>query len=368
MYRIIVMLGSDFSSPGGISAVLCNYRDGGLFARWPVKFLPTYRGSSAADKLLAASTALLRFVGWLLTGRVAVIHAHTAARASFWRKSAFLLLGSLAGCRTILHLHDGSFPAYYHRCGSLRRWAIRAMLGRVDRVVVLTAGWLATIRDIQPAARFMVIANPVTALAVPPDPQAGVVLFLGRLWREKGILDLIEASAMLAQEFPELRVVCAGDGDIPSLRRRVAELRLERHLFFPGWMDGPAKNELLARASIFVLPSYAEGLPIGVLEAMINGIPVVASKVGGIPDALGSEAGLLVPPGDPAALSAALARLLRDPELRRHMGSAGRRRAAEMFAGENVLARIGELYLQLGIRPSPAIAVAQTDCGRQVGH
>lgn len=367
MNRFIVMLGSDFSSPGGISAVLCNYRDDGLFARWPVKFLPTYRGSSAADKLLTASTALLRFVGWLLTGRVAVIHAHTAARASFWRKSAFLLLGSLAGCRTVLHLHDGSFPAYYEHCGALRRRAIRAMLGRVDRVVVLTPGWLATIRDIQPAARFAVIANPVTALSEPPNPQAGEILFLGRLWREKGIFDLIEASATLAREFPELRVVCAGDGDIAALRRRVAELHLERKLVFPGWVEGAAKDELLARASIFVLPSYAEGLPIGVLEAMINGIPVVATAVGGIPDALGNEAGLLVPPGDPAALSAALASLLGSPELRRRMGSAGRRRAGDAFAGEKVLARIGELYLQLGVQPLSPIAVPHANCRSQVG-
>lgn len=367
MNRFIVMLGSDFSAPGGISAVLRNYRDGGLLARWPVKFLPTYRRSFTADKLLTASVALLRFVSWLLAGRVALIHAHTAARASFWRKSIFLLLGSLAGCRTILHLHDGSFPAYYERCGALRRWAIRAMLGRVDRVVVLTPGWQATIANIQPAARFAVIANPVTAHCLPPNPQAGEILFLGRLWREKGIFDLIEASEILAREFPELRVVCAGDGDIAALSRRIAQLDLERKLIFPGWVDDRAKDELLARASIFVLPSYAEGLPIGVLEAMINGIPVVATAVGGIPDALGDEAGLLVPPGDPVALSAALASLLRSPELRRGMGNAGRRRAGDAFAGEKVLARIGELYLQLGVQPSSPVAVPHANCRSQVG-
>lgn len=353
MKRFVVMLGSDFSSPGGITAVLRSYRDAKLFQRWPVVFLPTYKRDATIDKLLTASVALVRFIGWLLAGRVAAVHAHTAARASFWRKSAFLLLGGLAGARTILHLHDGSFPAYYsEKCGGLRRWVIRAILGHMDRVVVLSPGWLGTMRDIQPAARFEVIANPVTTISVPPAPRPGEILFLGRLCPEKGILDLIDASAALANEFPELRVVCAGDGDIASLRKRAAALGLNHNVVFPGWVDGPVKDELLARASIFVLPSYAEGLPIGVLEAMINGIPVVATAVGGIPDALGSEAGLLVPPGDPAALAAAMAALLRSSELRRRMGSAGCHRAEACYARDKVLARIGELYLGLGIQPT----------------
>lgn len=357
--RFIVMLGTDFSAPGGITAVLRSYRDGGLFARWPVVFLPTYRQKSTGGKLLVAALALLRFLGWLLSGRVAAVHAHTAARGSFWRKSVFLLLGKFAGCRTILHLHDGTFPAYYReKCGPVRQLAIRYVLARVDRVVVLTPGWLATIREIQPRACFEVIANPVSPSSIPRAPQAEEVLFLGRLWQEKGAYDLVDATALLVTEFPALCVICAGDGDAEILRARAAELGVAENLRFPGWVDGAAKDALLARASVFVLPSYFEGLPIGVLEAMINGIPVVGTPVGGVPDALGDDAGLLVTPGDVAALATALATLLRSSDLRTQMGEAGRRRAADLYACERVLASIGDLYRQLGLLPCSGSDIA----------
>ena len=357
--RFIVMLGNDPASPGGISAVVRAYAAGGLFERWPVRFLATYRRNSLGSKLLTAATALLRFLGWLLSGRVAAVHAHTAARGSFWRKSVFLLLGRMAGCRTILHLHDGRFPAYYREnCGSLRQRGIRYVLGGVDRVVVLTSSWLQTIREIQPAARFEVLANPVMPLSVPRQPQVQEILFLGRLWREKGAYDLVEATALLAAEFPAVSIVCAGDGDADVLRVRASELGVARNLVFPGWVDGAQKDALLARATIFVLPSYFEGLPIGVLEAMISGIPVVATPVGGIPEALGDEAGLLVPPGDVAALAAALAALLRDSSLRERMAAAGMRRARAHFSCDEVMARLGEMYRQLGISPRPGVAAS----------
>lgn len=355
--RFIVMLGTDFSAPGGITAVLRTYADGGLFDRWPVRFLPTYRRNSVLNKLLTAAEAFFRFTGWLLAGRVAAVHAHTAARGSFWRKSVFLLLGRLAGCRSILHLHDGTFPTYYReKCGAMRQRAIRYVLARMDRVVVLTPGWLATIREIEPSARFEVIANPVLPLSIPRTPQPEEILFLGRLWKEKGAYDLIEAAAPLAVEFPSVRIVCAGDGDADALRARAAELGVAGNVVFPGWVEGPAKDALLARAAVFALPSYFEGLPIGVLEAMINGIPVVATPVGGIADALGGEAGLLVAPGDVAALAGALAKLLRSPELRARLGAAGKRRAQENYACDRVIERIGDLYQQLGIAPRPGVA------------
>lgn len=350
----VVMLGTDFSSPGGITAVVRSYRDAGLFDRWPVRFLPTYRRNTTIDKLRTAALALLRCCTWLLRGQVAVVHAHTAARASFWRKSLLLMLGRACGAHCILHLHDGSFPAYYDACGPLRKRLMRHILASMDRVVVLTPGWLERIRRIQPSARFEVIANPVSALRIPRQPCAREVLFLGRLWREKGAYDLIEATAILAREFPDLCIVCAGDGDLAVLRDRASTLGISHNVVFPGWVDGAEKDALLARATVFVLPSYFEGLPIGILEAMINGIPVVATRVGGIPDALMGDAGLMIEAGDVAGLAEALARVLRDSALQHALGSAGKQRAERAYACEQVFASIGALYREFGVTPVDA--------------
>jgi glycosyltransferase involved in cell wall biosynthesis len=351
--RHVVMLGTDFSSPGGITAVVRAYAAGGLFARWQVRFLPTYRLNTVVDKLSTAATALLRFTGWLLTGRVAAVHAHTAARGSFWRKSVFLLLARAAGAKTILHLHDGTFPSYYKdRCGPLARWSIRAVLARMDRVVALSPGWARCISEIEARAQVVVIANPVVVLPIPCYPRAGQVLFLGRLWRDKGIFDLLDAAILVVKAAPTVKFVCAGDGDIPALQAMVNEKGMARNFEFPGWVDGAAKDALLASTAVFVLPSYFEGLPIGMLEAMVNGIPVVASTAGGIPEALGNDAGILVTPGDVAGLAAALIRLLDNPRLREQMGQAGRLRASREFARDVVLDRVGALYKELGLMPT----------------
>ncbi len=346
------MIGTDFISPGGITAVVRSYRDAGLFERWPIRFLPTYRRNTMTNKVWTASLALLRFSGWLMRAQVVTVHAHTAARASFWRKSLFLMLGRACGCSTILHLHDGSFPAYFEACGPVRQWLICHVLASMDRVVVLTPGWLARIREIQPDAHFAVIANPVSALRIPRCPQPLEILFLGRLWREKGAYDLIDATAILVREFPDVRVVCAGDGEVAALRARASALGIARNIDFPGWVDAGDKDALLARATVLVLPSYFEGLPIGILEAMINGIPVVATRVGGIPDALADDAGLMVEAGDVAGLAEALARVLREPVLQTSMGEAGKRRAENLYACDQVFASIGSIYREFGVKPN----------------
>jgi glycosyltransferase involved in cell wall biosynthesis len=156
--------------------------------------------------------------------------------------------------------------------------------------------------------------------ANPPE-----VLYAGRLSPEKGVLELVEAAR-------GMKLVVAGDG---SLRARV-----------PGALGFVAPDELArlyARAAVVSCPSRREGFGIACLEAMAHGVPVVASGVGGLLDlVVDGETGLVVPPGDVRALRAALERLLGDPELRRRMGEAARRRARERFSWE----RFGELTLE----------------------
>lgn len=347
--RVIVMLGTDLQAPGGITAVVQAYRTMGLFDDWPLRYLPTFHRRALPDRARVMARALLRFGGWLLRGEVAAVHAHTAARASFWRKSLFLLLGRAAGARTVLHLHDGSFPGWYAGRSGMVQAAVRWVLRRVDRVVLLTEGWCAWLQALEPAARCHVVRNPVAAASEAPAPHGGQVLFLGRLWREKGIDDLLQAAARIAPQVPALRLVCAGDGEIDRVRALAAELGLATCVELPGWLDGEPKARALREAAVFVLPSYAEGLPMGVLEAMAQGVPVVASDVGGVREALG-DAGLLVPAGDVAALADALLALLADPARAAALGRAGRARAQSMFAPAQVRASLAALYAELGLR------------------
>jgi glycosyltransferase involved in cell wall biosynthesis len=130
------------------------------------------------------------------------------------------------------------------------------------------------------------------------------------------------------------------------------ERGIEDRLHYVGWVHGAEKERVLQDTTIYVLPSYHEGLPVGVLEAMAAGVPVVATRVGGIPDTVqhGCE-GELVTPGDVDALTEALDRLLRDTSYRENLGRAGQRRVSAQFDAEVVLERLGTIYRSLGVTP-----------------
>ena len=162
---------------------------------------------------------------------------------------------------------------------------------------------------------------------------------------EKGLSTLVRAAAAI----PGLRLVLVGDG--PERQRLLAlgrELGLEGRLSLPGRADGPrAVARALAGFDLFVLPSRAEGLPTAILEAMAQGVPVVASAVGGVPEiVVDGETGRLVPPGDEAALSGALRALLADPELRLRLAHNAAAMAREHGAERQVI-RLEAIYREL---------------------
>jgi glycosyltransferase involved in cell wall biosynthesis len=349
----IVMVGTSFQTRGGIAAVLEAYRNAGLFDRWPIDYVATHRDGSRLLKFLKAIDGLVVFVAMLCRHPRAVLHVHSASRASFWRKSVIMALALAARWPVIFHLHGGGFATFYDaECGPVRRALVRFFLDRAACIVVVSERWCAWMHRATRNPRIVSIANPVTmppAAALPREEA--LVAFAGRCAESKGIFDLVAATAALAPERPGLRLECAGDGDLEAVRSRARELGLGTRVALPGWIARRPMNSLLARATVFALPSHAEGMPVALLEAMAAGCPVVASAVGGIPDLIDDGFnGLLVPAGDPAALARAIARLLDDPPLAAAMGRAARATIASRFTAERSVETLGRLYASFGIR------------------
>lgn len=349
------MMGDDMGAAGGIATVARHYREHGLFDQWPLDYLPSYLRPGRGAILRQAALALGRLALRLLKGEVALLHVHCASRGSFWRKSAYCALARLFGVPYIVHLHGGEFPQFYaDECGPLRRAWIGHTMRRAGAVIALSGKWRGWIGATFPGAVVATIGNPVAVAeqVAPPRAAAREVLFMGRMYAEKGVLDLIRATALARAEVADIRLVLAGtasDEFMAQMRALVAELGLGGQVVFAGWVAGEAKARLLAQCDVFALPSYAEGLPLGLLEAMVAGRAVVTTPVGGIPDVVESGVnGLLVAPGDVAALGAALAALLGDAALRDGVGRAARRQVAATFADRVVFAQLGELYRKLG--------------------
>lgn len=347
------MIGTDPHTQGGISTVVNVLRDAGLFDRCGIEYIATHRDGDRRAKLAQLVANWPRFMARLLTGRIALLHSHTSSRASFWRKCLFIVPALLVRVPVVLHLHGAEFQVFYNQeCSSPTRRFIRGVFERVSRVVVLSESWGQWVGAEFPAARVSVIVNPVhlPLLAASGQRKDGALLFLGRLGRRKGVYDLLHAVANVVPRNPGLRVLLGGDGELEEVQAQAQSLGIGQHVELLGWVRGEDKLRLLGEAGVYVLPSYHEGLPMSVLEAMAHGMPVVSTPVGGIPEAVrdGVE-GFLVAPGDVVALSDRLERLLADPGLRGSMGAAARRRAESEFGVAGIVERWVELYRELGV-------------------
>lgn len=340
---MLVMLGPDLQSRGGIASVMRIWQEAGFGGSRPVLHLPTYADGGGVAKLMVFIGALLRFCLMLVRGRVAAVHAHSASNASFRRKSLLLALGRLAGKPYIFHLHGGAFDRYHAGASSLERaWINRTVRG-AEVVFVLSESWADWLRKHIGHPDVRVLPNPVLPVQLPDDVprEPHTLLFLGRLEDAKGVFVLIDALARLAGVRPDLRVILAGEGDVARVRAAAVAAGVAERVELPGWVAGEAKARLLARAGIFLLPSRFEGVPMALLEAQAAGLPVVATRVGGIPQVVTDGFnGMLAEPDDVASLVTALKVLLADGGLARRMGEAGRERVLDGYGIDRVRAMV----------------------------
>jgi glycosyltransferase involved in cell wall biosynthesis len=187
--------------------------------------------------------------------------------------------------------------------------------------------------------------------------HAPVVGNIAALVPHKGQRDLVDAAAMVVREVPDARFVILGDGELrASLEHQVRALNLEKHVFLAGFR--PDALAVLKSFDLFVLSSVTEGLGTSLLDAMACEKPVVATRVGGIPEVVtDQETGFLVGPRDPGALARAIVRLLRSEPLRRAFGQAGRTRVLARFTVERMVREtLGVYDRQVGIRLSADIS------------
>jgi glycosyltransferase involved in cell wall biosynthesis len=242
--------------------------------------------------------------------------------------------------------------------GALRplKWLVRWAARRSDRVVAISSYTAAELRELADVP--IEVIPYTTALPDPPSaPRSSsgpaTVLFVGRLVERKGVPYLIEAMSLLRDR--SIRLVIVGEGpERATLEGAARRLEIADHVEFRGKISAAELQAAYAQAAAFVLPSVfdargdTEGLGVVALEAMNHGTPVVASRIGGIPDVVeDGVSGLLVPPGDAAALAAALRRVIDEPGLARKLGEAGRRRLHEQFSWEAITARWGAVYSSL---------------------
>lgn len=328
--RVLVATPLGRGGKGGIDRLMDAVREnlnGGLAGTWAVSFGATRGQGALWASPFYLGTFLARLAILRALNRPDLLHINLSSHGSTRRK---VLVGRAAhalGIPYVVHLHGSRFRTFFDTASPSLQAAARQLLSRARRVIVLGRVWRDFIADRVPEARDRIVILPnATAAIAPtaprPDAEGPVLLFLGRVGARKGVPELVEALDRISG-IEGWRAVIAGDGDVAETRERIAALGLAARVTVPGWVGPEEARALLASSDILVLPSFDENLPMSVIEGMSAGLAVVATPVGAVEDVLrDGETGLLVPPGDAAALAEALRALVQDPQLRKKLGEA----------------------------------------------
>jgi glycosyltransferase involved in cell wall biosynthesis len=284
-----------------------------------------------------------------------VAHVNITGRGSTIRKIMLLTIGRALGLRYVLHLHDYDYAEYYRSRGAFLQKLIATTFRRAESVIVLGRQDLEVVSQTLQLGkdRMTVLHNavpdPVPNLDRPPVPgKPCQLLFLGYLSARKGVPDLLKALASPAVKHLHWRATFAGGGPIDEYRHLAKVLGIIGSLSFPGWLDQKRASELCANADVLVLPSYAEGLAMSVLEGLSHGLAVITTPVGAHSEVIEPEvSGILVPPGDVSALANALVRVIEDESLRSRLAKGARARFLEKFDVRRYAARLEQLHADL---------------------
>lgn len=337
------MVGPDRSVHGGISGVVNNYYEAGLDQKIDLTYIGTMVDGSKLRKLLKAAQAYIRFCVKLPGS--SIIHVNMASDSSYYRKSVFIRTARRLHKKIIIHQHGGDFQTFYReQLSDKGRERLQETLAMGDAFLVLAPVWKEFFSQIIGEEKIMVFPN---AVKIPKltDKQYGQhkILFLGRICREKGIQELLDALLELTQEYPDLHLYLGGVWEDAGLRKLAREHAGQ--ITYLGWVTGEEKRKSLEMCDIFVLPSYFEGQPVSVLEAMAAGCGVIASGVGGIPQMIeDGKTGILTEPGNRESLRKGLSEALRDAEFCRSLGQNARQKVERDFSIEKSIENLIDIY------------------------
>lgn len=344
----VLMLGASLDVKGGITSVeklIINNTPPGL----QVSHVATFDQGSAIHNIIVFIKAIQSLLGAIITKKVDIIHIHFSERGSTLRKSILLFISLIFRQRILVHSHGATYEAFYDGLPPWMQKILVSLFSRCTKFIALSKSWKNYYAQIfcLDENQITVLYNPVSMPAIAPDRRGKKNLkfvFLGRIGSRGGALDLAQSvvsfpkqekgSFELIKAFAELpesdrentELVLAGNGDLETANQLIANLGMQDKVTILAWISPEQRDELLAGADAFILPSYNEGLPMSMLESMAWGLPVIVTPVGGIPEVIThKENGLLIEPGNKNQLMQAMQDLIQDEDLRISLGAAGRR-------------------------------------------
>jgi glycosyltransferase involved in cell wall biosynthesis len=313
-----------------------------------VATLSSFKDGNALTKLMIFSAFFIKYIFVLITARnIQLIHIHGASEGSVFRKHITIKIAKLFHKKVIYHIHGAEFDLYYKKSSNFIKQIMANSLNKSDLIIVLSKEWENKISNICSNKNIRILYNPTVIKEINHiESQRVRFLFMGRLEKRKGIYDIIEAAKYIKN--PDVIINLYGDGNLEEFQKLIIDNNLQEKVQIKGWISGDKKNEVFQTSAVLILPSYSEGLPMSILEAMAVGLPIISTPVGGIPEAVEDGVnGFLIQPGAYKALAEKIDILANDKVLREQMGQDGYKIAKEKFDINVVIKQLKEIHNEL---------------------
>lgn len=347
----VLMVGNSPSVKGGITTVIEQF----LNHDWKkenisFKFIPTYKDSNVIIKIMFFFFAYIRILFYIFFKKPNIVHIHMSYKGSFTRAKMIHDLCDFFRIKVVVHLHGSEFKSWYDSCDIKKQQKIKKFIKRSYKFIVLGNEWKERVINIEPSVKIVVVNNTVS---IPKENTSYSIekikfLFLGVLIKRKGVHDLLSAISDIPKEYlKNTEFIIAGSGEEEkSLKEYVEINRLKNYIKFVGWTENEKKVELLKECQCLVLPSYNEGLPMAILEALSYGVPIISTKVGDIPEAvINNYNGFLFDSGDIDALRKILLCFINmNEEQWIQMSQNSKRIVLEKFSSQNYFEKFAEIY------------------------
>lgn len=341
MKKILVISVPNYAKGGVASVVSTFMKNNYVNSRYSIRYYFTHESGGSLKKHLSFFYFLVRFPFFLLCNDFDGAHVHGSLKGSFFRKACFLFWLKIYKIPVVYQCHAAQVDDFFSN--SLKKYIVNKIFKQYDLRLCLGNCWKSNFENIT-GLKWNVLHNPVATFPFEKSQHEEFnLVFMGELSKRKGIRDLIEAFSLVKNDNAKLYV--AGSGDIDGLTDFCNELGVKNRVEFLGWIDSEQKGSLLSIADVVVLPSYAEGLPISILEAMSASVAVITTPVGAIGDAITHDInGLLVPPGNIYELASAINVLGSDKAKRLELATLGKEKFDELFHEDVVAQKLLGFY------------------------
>jgi len=345
----VLMIGAGREVQGGISAVVNSFYEVKMDEIVKLKYISSMRDGSYIKKLAVAFLSYIQFL--MCISNYDIVHIHMAAHASYTRKRIFVKISKIFGKKIIIHQHSGEFDNYFNNeISESKRKDIIKVFGMADRVIVLSKEWADFFgKSVCNSEKIIIVHNGVAHISKNNKSYMdNNILVLGRLGKRKGTYDLLKAIPKILEIVPKAKFYMGGDGDIAQCKSIAQQNGILDNIEFLGWVSGEDKKRYLEESSIFILPTYNEGMPMAILDAMSYGLAVISTNAGGIPQIINSGVnGIRFEAGDIEAIILNITKLLMDTNYKRQLGMAGKETIQSKFNVRESVEKIVKVYEEL---------------------